>query len=83
MKRRVSPFHSFLNSIIDFVFIIIKYKNMRFLLAALMLFSTTFLLAQNIDVKGKIVDTNQQILEGASTRYSVGEWNHIQCKRHV
>ena len=31
MKRRVSPFHSFLNSIIDFVFIIIKYKNMRFL----------------------------------------------------
>lgn len=39
---------------------------MRFLLVALMLFSTTFLLAQNIDVKGKIVDTNQQILEGAS-----------------
>lgn len=59
MKRRVSPFHSFLNSIIDFVFIIIKYKNMKFLLVALMLFSTTFLLAQNIDVKGKIVDTNQ------------------------
>lgn len=27
MKRRVSPFHSFLNSIIDFVFIIIKYKK--------------------------------------------------------
>ena len=32
---------------------------MRFLLVALMLFSTTFLLAQNIDVKGKIVDTNR------------------------
>lgn len=55
-----------MSTLIDFVFIIIKYKNMRFLLVALMLFSTTFLLAQNIDVKGKIVDTNQQILEGAS-----------------
>lgn len=39
---------------------------MKLLLITSMLFGATSLLAQNIDIKGKITDTNQQILEGAS-----------------
>ncbi len=39
---------------------------MKLLLITSMLFGATSLLAQNIDIKGKIADTNQHILEGAS-----------------
>lgn len=39
---------------------------MKHLLVLSMLFSVTSLLAQNIDIKGKIVDMYQQALEGAS-----------------
>lgn len=39
---------------------------MKYLLVLSMIICTTSLLAQNIDIKGKITDTNQQILEGAT-----------------
>ena len=51
----------------------------RLLTTLCILLCAASLSAQNIDIKGKVLDTNQQVLEGASIAVRLPFTSRIRC----